>query len=66
MIPDQIMELKKAIEKENPNAVVNFYPSTFPSTDVCPNCGFCKHCGRSNSPSYPYMQPFYQPNIVYC
>lgn len=35
---------------------------------MCPNCGHCPHCGRSNPPSWipmPYVQPYplpYQPH----
>ena len=32
---------------------------------VCPNCGYCDKCGRSNSPQFsPYLPPYY-PYIVY-
>lgn len=33
--------------------------------DSCPNCGYCKHCGRSNK-DYNFSQPLYpQPFINY-
>lgn len=31
--------------------------------EKCPNCGYCPHCGRSNSvypkPWYPYNPPYW-------
>lgn len=30
------------------------------SEDSCPNCGYCKHCGRSDKPAYvPAPVPHY-------
>lgn len=30
------------------------------SDSKCPNCGYCKHCGRSDQLVYPvYLQPYY-------
>lgn len=33
---------------------------------VCPHCGYCKHCGRSNWPPY-YTRPYvpYWPGYTY-
>lgn len=38
-------------------------PKSKTQNSVCPNCGYCPHCGRSNGyrtyPWYPY--PWYTP-----
>lgn len=27
--------------------------------DKCPNCGYCRHCGRSNDSNRGLQSPFY-------
>ncbi len=38
----------------------------FPKPSPCPCCGYCPHCGRSNTPYDPnYTQPWYNPKFSY-
>jgi hypothetical protein len=35
------------------------------SEGTCPNCGYCKHCGRSNNTVCTYPNWVYTPSITY-
>jgi len=28
---------------------------------ICPNCGYCPHCGRGNTTQPPHYLPYYPP-----
>lgn len=40
-------------------------PKGDPKSDVCPCCGYCRHCGRGGHQAVPFypVRPWYQPTV---